>query len=64
VVDLHAVSVYDVLAAMSELQTGKVVGHDGITAEACVYDRHGLAVLPCFFNGALINATYRLHLLI
>jgi len=37
VVDLHAVSVYDVLAAMSEPKTGKAVGTDGNLAEAFVY---------------------------
>jgi len=37
VVNLHAVSVNDVLAAISELETGKAAGPDGIRAEAFVY---------------------------
>jgi len=49
VVNLHAVSVYDVLAAMSELHTGKAVGPDGIPAEAFVYGGQRLAVLVCSF---------------
>jgi len=59
VVNLHAVSVYDVLAAMSELQTGKAVGRDGIPAEAFVYGGHRLAVLlSCFSICALTIAIY------
>jgi len=55
VVNLHAVSVYDVLAAMSELQTGKAVGPDDIPAETFVYGRHRFAVflLCCLFNVCL-----------
>jgi len=40
----------DVLAAMSELKTGKAVGPDGIPAEAFVYGGHPLIVLCCFFQ--------------
>lgn len=53
VANLHAVSVYEVVAAMSELQTGKAVRPDGIPAEAFVYGGHRLAVLCCFFNMCL-----------
>jgi len=37
VVNLHVVSVYDIMAAMSELQTGIAVGPHGIPAEAFLY---------------------------
>jgi len=49
VVNLHALSVYDVMATMSELQTGKAVRPDGIPIEAFVYGGRRLAVLLCLF---------------
>ena len=52
--NLHTVSVYDVLKAMSELKAGKAVGPDGIPAEAFINGGHRLAVLLCcFFNMCL-----------
>ena len=58
VANLHAVSVYEVLAAMSELQTGKAVGPDGIPAEAFVYGGHRLAVLLCLFFNMRLDYCY------
>jgi len=55
---LHAVSVNDVLAAMSELHTGKAVGPDGIPAEAFVYGGHGLAVLLCCYFKMCLDYCY------
>jgi hypothetical protein len=49
VANLPAVSVYEVLAAMSKLQTRKAVGPDSIAAEIFVYGGHQLAVLLCCF---------------
>ena len=58
VANLHVVSVYDVLFAMSELKTGKAVGPDGIPAEAFIYGGHRLAVLLCYFFNACILYGY------
>ena len=65
VANLHVVSVYDVLVAMSELKTGKAVGPDGIPAEAFIYGGHRLAVLLCYFlMRAFFMAICHLHLLL
>jgi hypothetical protein len=52
------VSVHDVLAAVSEMKTGKAVGPDGIPAEAFIYGGHRLAVLFCYFLNMCLDYGY------